>query len=151
MTKKNLSGVALLVLASSVPFSCDNSSSDDEKSEYSDKIESITLLKATKSWDGTLYDSYPGGQPEISVLKISVPPHKTLDWHKHPMINAAYIEKGEIQIERKDDGRTHWVRQGQALPEVVNTAHRGKTGDKGATLIVFYSGTTDLPVSEPVQ
>ncbi|CAM3140483.1 cupin [Chryseobacterium flavum] len=151
MTRKNLSG-ALIVLASSLILStCDNSSSYDEKSEYSDKIESVTLLKSTKSWDGTLYNSYPGGQPEVSVLRISVPPNKALDWHKHPVINAAYIEKGEIQIERKDDGRTQWVKQGQALPEVVNTAHRGKTGDKGATLIVFYSGTTDLPLSEPVH
>lgn len=151
MNKKNLSSTALFVVLSTLTLSCDNSSSNDQPSEYSDKIESVTLLKTTKSWDGTLYSAYPSGQPEISVLKISVPPNKALDWHKHPVINAAYIEKGEIQIERKEDGKTQWVKQGQVLPEMVNIAHRGRTGDKGATLIVFYSGSPDIPLSEPVH
>ncbi|REC62107.1 cupin [Chryseobacterium pennae] len=151
MTKKNLLTTALFAALATLLLSCDNSSSDVQPSEYSDKIESVTLLKTTKSWEGTTYPSYPSGQPEISVLKISVPPHKALDWHKHPVINAAYIEKGEIQIEKKEDGKTKWVRQGEVLPEMVNIAHRGKTGDKGATLIVFYSGSPDLPISEPVH
>ncbi|MFP3831904.1 cupin domain-containing protein [Chryseobacterium sp. SIMBA_028] len=151
MNKKKLFCTALFVVLSTLNLSCDNSSSNDHPSEYSDKIESVTLLKTTKSWDGTLYPAYPSGQPEISVLKISVPPNKALDWHKHPVINAAYIEKGEIQIERKEDGKTQWVKQGQVLPEMVNIAHRGKTGDKGATLIVFYSGSPDIPLSEPVH
>ncbi|WP_232815611.1 hypothetical protein [Chryseobacterium capnotolerans] len=67
------------------------------------------------------------------------------------MINAAYIEKGEIQIEKKEDGKTRWVKEGEVLPEMVNIAHRGKTGDKGATLIVFYCGSPDIPLSEPVH
>ncbi|AZA80056.1 cupin [Chryseobacterium sp. G0186] len=151
MTKENLLCSALCVVLFALTLSCDNSSSQDQPSEYSDKIESVTLLKTTKSWDGTLYSSYPSGQPEISVLKISVPPNKALDWHKHPVINAAYVEKGEIQIERKEDGKTQWIKQGQVLPEMVNIAHRGKTGDKGATLIVFYSGSPDILLSEPVH
>ncbi|AZA82953.1 cupin [Chryseobacterium lactis] len=151
MTKRNLFGTALLVVLCTLILSCDNSSSDNQKSEYSDKIESVTLLKTSKSWEGTLYPAYPTGQPEISVLKISVPPNKALDWHKHPVINAAYVEKGEIQIEVKESGKIQWIKQGQVLPEMVNIAHRGKTGDKGATLIVFYSGSPDLPLSEPVH
>ncbi|MEJ5051697.1 cupin domain-containing protein [Chryseobacterium culicis] len=150
MTKKNVLSTAFVALLSSLLLSCDNSSNDPH-SEYSDKIESVTLLKTTKSWDGTVYPAYPTTQPEISILKIAVPPNKALDWHKHPIINAAYVEKGEIQIERKEDGKTQWVRKGQVLPEMVNIAHRGKTGDKGATLIVFYSGTPDIPLSEPVK
>ncbi|GEN65638.1 cupin domain-containing protein [Chryseobacterium rhizosphaerae] len=151
MIRKNVLITTLFVVLTSLASSCDNSSHDDQKSEYSDEIESVSLLKTTKSWDGTPYPNYPNGQPEISVLRISVPPHKALNWHKHPVINAAYIEKGEIQIERKEDGKTQWIRQGQAVPEMVNIAHRGKTGEKGATLIVFYSGTTDLSLSEPVN
>ncbi|WP_278353757.1 cupin domain-containing protein [Chryseobacterium gleum] len=150
MIKKNVSGTTLFVVLASLLLSCDNSSNEPQ-SEYSDKIESVTLLKTTKSWDGTTYPAYPSSQPEISVLKIAVPPNSALNWHKHPVINAAYVEKGEIQIERKEDGKTQWVRKGQVLPEMVNTGHRGKTGEQGATLIVFYSGTPDIPLSEPVQ
>lgn len=150
MTRKHVLGTACFAILSSLLFSCDNSSNEPQ-SEYSDKIESVTLLKTTKSWDGATYPAYPATQPEISVLKIAVPPNSALSWHKHPVINAAYVEKGEIQIERKKDGKTQWIRKGQVLPEMVNTAHRGKTGDLGATLIVFYSGTPDIPLSEPVQ
>jgi quercetin dioxygenase-like cupin family protein len=60
--------------------------------------------------------SYPTGQPEITVLKIPYLPTKALDWHKHPVINAAYVEKGEIQIERKEDGKTQWVKKGSGTP-----------------------------------
>ncbi|HCN47560.1 MAG TPA: cupin [Chryseobacterium sp.] len=151
MTAKNVFKTILFSSLLTCILSCDNSSSDPQNPDYPDKTESITLLKATKSWDGNTYASYPGGQPEITVLKIAIPPNSALDWHKHAVINAAYIEKGEIQIEKKEDGKTQWVKKGQVLPEVVNTTHRGKTGDQGATLIVFYSGTTDLPITEPVH
>ncbi len=73
MTFKNLFSTALLLALLYFPLSCHNSEDEQPKSEYSDKIESVTLLKTTKSWDGTLYGSYPTGQPEISILKISVP------------------------------------------------------------------------------
>ncbi|KPH13017.1 cupin domain-containing protein [Chryseobacterium sp. ERMR1:04] len=150
MTRKTNLTTAFLLSIFTVSLSCDNSSPTVETG-YSDKIESVTILKTTKSWDGTLYEKYPDGQPEISVLKISVPPHQALAWHKHPVINAAYVEKGEIEIERKSDGKKQWIRQGQVLPEMVNVPHRGKTGEKGVTLIVFYSGSTDIPLSEPVN
>ncbi|WP_126654252.1 cupin domain-containing protein [Chryseobacterium aureum] len=150
MIKKITVNPVFFVVFFSLLFSCDNSS-NEPKSEYSDKIESVTLLKTTKSWDGTLYPAYPATQPEISVLKITVPPHSALNWHKHPVINAAYVEKGEIQVERKEDGKTQWIRKGQVLPEMVNVGHRGKTGDEGVTLIVFYSGSPDIPLSEPVK
>jgi len=38
------------------------------------------------------WDPYAGcvsGQPEITILKIAMPPNTALDWHQHPMINAA--------------------------------------------------------------
>jgi quercetin dioxygenase-like cupin family protein len=35
--------------------------------------------------------AYPAGRPELSVLKIAIPPHSQLKWHTHPMPNIAYI------------------------------------------------------------
>jgi len=100
MTKKNLLATAFFVVSSSLIVSCDNSSNDPQ-SGYSDKIESVTLLKTTKSWDGTTYPAYPATQPEISVLKIAVPPNSALSWHKHPIINAAYVEKVKFRLKEK--------------------------------------------------
>lgn len=131
MTTKTFLKTVCIASLLAATLGCDNSSSDDESSEYSDQIESVTLLKTQKSWDGALYEKYPDGQPEITVLKISVPPNKALDWHKHPVINAAYVEKGEIQVERRDNGEAQTFRKGQIVPEMLNVPHRGKTGDKG--------------------
>jgi hypothetical protein len=64
-------------------------------------VQSETLLRSGSSWDGEPYKSYPSGQPELSVLKITLAPHTELEWHSHPMPNAAYIVSGELTLERK--------------------------------------------------
>ena len=37
-----------------------------------------TLLKAGASWDGTSYERYPDAAPELTVLKITIPPRTAL-------------------------------------------------------------------------
>lgn len=106
------------------------------------------LLQTTSSWDGVPY-AYPAGQPEISVLKITIPAHEALQWHIHPMPNAAYVLSGELTIEERDTGKKDVLKAGQVLPEVVNTAHRGLAGDEPVVLIVFYAGAKGMPLSKP--
>jgi quercetin dioxygenase-like cupin family protein len=106
-----------------------------------------TLLKTTKSWDGTPYKGYPSGAPQLSVLKIEIPAHSVLPWHTHPMPNAGYVVSGEITVEKKD-GEKQTVTAGQVLPETVGSVHRGVTGDSPVTLIVFYAGTEGMPLSQ---
>ena len=67
-------------------------------------VRSETLLRSTTSWDGERYKSYPSGQPELTILKITVPPHTKLEWHSHAMPSAAYIAAGELTLERRKDG-----------------------------------------------
>jgi quercetin dioxygenase-like cupin family protein len=110
-------------------------------------IQVETLLKTSKSWDGTPYKGYPSGQPQLSVLKIVVPAHTMLPWHTHPMPNAGYVVSGELTVE-KQDGEKQTVKAGQVLPETVGSVHRGVTGDSPVTLIVFYAGTEGMPLSQ---
>jgi len=105
------------------------------------------LLQATRSWDGTGYIVYPSGQPQVTVLKIFVPPHTAIPWHKHPMISAGYVLAGAIILERKDTGVRQLIRAGQALAESVNAVHRGYTATQSAELVVFYAGAVGLPPS----
>ena len=109
------------------------------------KIE--TLIQSTSAWDATPYRRYPDGQPLISVLRITVAPHTALEWHSHPMPNAAYILSGELTVERKDGIRRRFV-AGQVLTETVNRIHRGVTGETPVVFIVFYAGTLGLPLSQ---
>jgi len=110
-----------------------------------------TLLKTEASWDGTPYERYPDGAPELTVLKITIPPRTALAWHRHPMPNAAYVVSGELLVEKRDGGQTIRLVAGDVLPEMVEGVHRGVTGDVPVVLIVFYAGARGLPVSETVD
>jgi quercetin dioxygenase-like cupin family protein len=107
-----------------------------------------TLLQSSSSWDGQAYESYPSGQPELSVLKVTLAPHAQMEWHKHPMPSAAYVVSGELTIERKQDGKKQQFLAGQAIAETVDTLHRGVAGNEPVVLIVFYAGNTSLPLSQ---
>lgn len=107
-----------------------------------------TLLRADASWDGIAYQTYPSGLPEISIIKITIPANTQIPWHTHPMPNAAYVVEGEITVEKKETGEKKRITQGQALAEMVNSLHRGNTGDKPATLIIFYAGIKGMPLSK---
>lgn len=106
-------------------------------------VQTETLLKSSESWDGTPYKSYPPGPPELTVLKITIPPHTALPWHTHPMPNAAYVVAGELVVETAS-GEKKVLKPGQTLPEMVGTVHRGISGDATVTLIVFYAGTKGM-------
>ena len=112
----------------------------------SSPIQIETLIQSTSSWDGTPYKAYPSGQPQITVVKITVPPHTTMKWHSHPMPNVGYILSGELTIEKKDGTEKHFV-AGQAVSETVDSIHRGITGAQPVVVIVFYPGTPGPPVS----
>jgi quercetin dioxygenase-like cupin family protein len=111
-------------------------------------IQSETLLRTSSSWDGTPYTAYSPGQPELSILKITIPAHTQMKWHMHPMPNAAYIVSGELTLEKKDGGQKQHFTAGQTVSEMVDALHRGMTGDAPVTLIVFYAGVKGMPLSK---
>jgi quercetin dioxygenase-like cupin family protein len=105
------------------------------------------LLQTTQSWDGVRYVAYPTGQPEVTLIKISIPPHTTLDWHRHPMISVAYILSGTLTVEKRETGQRKTIHAGQALAETIQTVHRGYTRNEPVELIVFYAGRPGLRLS----
>jgi quercetin dioxygenase-like cupin family protein len=105
------------------------------------------LLQTTQSWDGETYQPYAAGQPQISVLRIYIPPHSSLAWHSHPVINAAYVLTGKLFVEKKSNGMRREVKAGEVLPEMVNDPHRGYTEDQSAILLVFYAGVEGVPIT----
>ncbi|MEK9499076.1 cupin domain-containing protein [Photorhabdus sp. P32] len=109
------------------------------------------LLETEKSWDGVFYQEYPKGTPQLSVLKITIAPNTSLDWHEHPIPNAAYVLDGELTAEKKSSGEKRLLKAGEAVSEMVDSAHRGYTGKEGVTLLVFYAGQKGIPLSKPVK
>lgn len=110
-------------------------------------IQAEILLKADSSWDGVPYSAYPAGRPEVTVVRLTIPPHTALPWHTHPMPNAAYVVSGSIVVERESDRSRRLLGAGQVLAEMVDSPHRGITGDEPVVLMVFYAGTAEMPLS----
>ncbi len=111
------------------------------------QIESKILLRTQKTWDGTSYAPLKINAPEITVVKITIPPNAVLPVHKHPMLNVAYLASGELTVYKKN-GEQCLLKAGDALAEVVNTYHYGKnTGKEPVEIIVFYVGKKDMPLS----
>jgi len=106
------------------------------------------LMQSTSSWDGTPYKAYPTGQPQLSVVKVTLAPHTTMKWHTHAVPNAGYVLSGEVTVESKNGAKKHFT-AGQVIPETVDIVHRGVSGDQPTVLIVFYAGTPGVPLSQP--
>ena len=112
------------------------------------QVKAETLLSTSQSWDGTAYEAYPTGRPELTVLRMTIAPNTTLPWHTHPMLTVAYVVSGELLVEKQEGGAQRRLVAGDVLPEMVNIRHRGVSGAAGVVLIVFYAGTKGMKLSE---
>jgi quercetin dioxygenase-like cupin family protein len=111
------------------------------------QIEVQQILQTTQSWDGQNYQRYPTGQPQLTVLLITIPPNTALHWHHHPVISVGYVLSGHLTIEKRDTGERTIVHAGQTVAETVQTTHRGFTTDEPVELVVFYAGQVGLPIT----
>ena len=105
------------------------------------------ILQTTQTWDGTNYHSYPTGRPQLTVLRITIPPNTALHWHHHPVISVGYVLAGNLTIEKRDTGESAILHAGQTLAETVQATHRGFTTDEPVELVVFYAGQVGTPIT----
>ena len=133
-----------LVMLLTLPLGAGEIRADDGHGAEKLGVTIKELVNSTKEWDGQSLPEYPDGQAEIKVLRIKIPSGVTLPWHYHPVINAAVILKGNLEL-YLEDGRTKVFGPGEALVEVVNTVHAGKSiGNDDVELVVFYAGSKGL-------
>jgi quercetin dioxygenase-like cupin family protein len=107
--------------------------------ETSEAVKVTPVLKASQSWDGALLQ-YPKGQAEITGVRIEIAPGGETGWHLHPVPSFGVMLQGQLEIKLKN-GKKNVVKAGDALAEVVNTAHSGKNiGTEPVLLLIFYAG-----------
>ena len=105
------------------------------------------LAKTSVSWNGTDLPNYPQGKPEITILRVQIPPKVQLPLHEHPVINAGVLLKGELTVVTKDKETLH-LKAGDSIVEVVNKWHYGiNEGNESAEIIVFYAGVQGSPIA----
>ena len=134
--KKLICGICFVLLVSSSVLA------EDLKA-----IDVDVLAKTGLSWDGSRLPDYPRGTPEITILRITIPPGVELPLHKHPVINAGVLLSGELTVVTEDK-KTLRLKVGESIIEVVNTWHYGKNeGNTTAELLVFYAGIRDTQLT----
>lgn len=105
------------------------------------------LAKTRTSWDGIALPNYAKGNPEITILRIKIPPKVQLPLHKHPLINAGVLLNGELTVVTEDKETLH-LKAGDSIVEVVDKWHYGKNeGNEAAEIIVFYAGVQGSPIT----
>ena len=130
-----------LIMLLALPLSARDIRADDGHGAEKLGVTIKELVNSTKEWNGQSLPSYPIGQAEIKVLRIRIPSGVTLPWHYHPVINAAVVLKGRLELYSKD-GMTKAFGPGEAFVEVVNTVHAGKAvGPDDVVVVVFYAGS----------
>jgi len=89
-----LTSLSLLLLT----VGCSEKHTEKLSPQDHDSLQVQELVKTTRSWDGAGLPEYPEGQPEITILHISIPAGTRLETHSHPVINAGVLTKGEIPL-----------------------------------------------------
>ncbi len=105
------------------------------------------LVQSDRSWDGSALPAYPDEPAQVSVLKVVIPPHTSLKWHKHPSINAGYMVSGELTV-FSENGATLQLKAGDGIIELVDTWHYGRNDGKvPVEIVVVYVGVKGRPLA----
>lgn len=105
-----------------------------------EEIVAEQLIRSTSSWNGDSLPSYPEGQPEVSILKFTIPAGAALPNHTHSVINAGILLSGALTVVSVDGDELH-LKAGDTLIELVDKIHHGQNdGDVPAVIVVFYAG-----------
>lgn len=111
------------------------------------EIQVVKLAETSKSWNGNDLPNYPVGKPKITVLKIAIPPKTKLHKHYHPVINSGILLKGVLKVVDINNN-VLILKEGDVIVELVNKIHFGiNEGKKPVEIVVFYAGTTGLPIT----
>lgn len=117
--------------------------------EQTKAVKVTPMLKTQTSWDGQPLQ-YPAGQAEVTGMLIEIAPGGETGWHLHPVPSFGMVLEGELEVSLKD-GRRNRLKAGDALAEVVNTAHNGRNvGTVPVRLAVFYAGSKGQHLAEKV-
>jgi quercetin dioxygenase-like cupin family protein len=106
-----------------------------------------TLVRSGTAWNGTRLPAYPSGEPEVTVLHITIPPGMKLPMHIHPVINAGMLIRGQLMV-ISAAGTSLQLKAGDGLIEMVNQPHYGtNNGTEPAEIVVVYAGVKEKPIT----
>ena len=118
---------------------------------YDSGVAVRTVLKATTAANGQHHAYLRTDRPEVTAAVVEIAPGAETGWHLHKAPVYAYVLAGTLAVQL-EGGKEFVYEAGQAIVEVVNLAHNGRTvGKEKVRLIVFYTGEEGQPNSVKVQ
>ena len=108
---------------------------------------SETVIQTSVYWNQKPIKPIHIDQPQVTVLKITVPAGEKLAMHKHPMLNVGYMVKGELTV-YSEQGEKLVLKAGDPIVELVDIWHYGEnTGSEDVVIVVTYVGNKEENLS----
>ena len=110
-----------------------------------------TLVSSSESWNGDLY-SYPQGQAQMTLLKITAPVGFRTPVHTHPQPGVAYVVKGSLDCVVTADNTKVFSAGDSFATTFGDTPHYCESvGKESAIVFVAYAGVKEEPVTIPFK
>ena len=87
---------------------------------------------------------------EVVVSHVQIPANTTLPKHWHPGEEFVYVLEGSEVLWQKDKSDTH-LKKGDVFKVPLRQIHTAKTGEEGATVLVFRVHESGQPVRVNVE
>jgi quercetin dioxygenase-like cupin family protein len=101
---------------------------------------SETVIQTDSHWNKQAIKPIHIENPQVTILRITIPAGEKLAMHKHPILNIGYLTKGELTV-RSENGDVLVLKPGDPIVELVDVWHYGEsTGDEDAEIVVTYVG-----------
>ena len=98
------------------------------------------VIQTTSHWNKQPIKPIHIEQPQVTILRITIPAGEKLAMHKHPILNVGYLTKGELTV-RSEKGDELVLHPGDPIVELVDVWHYGEsTGEGDAEIVVTYVG-----------
>ena len=109
-----------------------------------------TLIRASESWNGDSF-SYPKGQAEMKLEKITALPGFKTPPHLHPQPGIIYVQRGTLFCETSD-GQSLTVGAGESFASSQDTAHYCQnTGDEEMVVFSASAGSKGKKTTVPTE
>ena len=109
-----------------------------------------TLITASESWNGDSF-SYPKGQVEMKLEKITAQPGFKTPLHLHPQPGIIYVQRGTLYCETSD-GQFLTVGAGASFASSQDTAHYCQnTGDEEMVVFSASAGSKGKKTTVPTE
>ena len=109
-----------------------------------------TLISTSQSWNGDSF-SYPKGQAEMKLEKITAQPGFKTPLHLHPQPGIIYVQRGTLYCETSD-GQSLTARAGESFASSQDTAHYCEnTGDEEMVVFSASAGSKGNKTTVPTE